>query len=123
MVAAADPEVMSTGTLVDVFFTRVWWTADVERDGDRVLLRVRRGARHVAIWRSTLEVFDDRVEQGEPLRSAVGDRFVVCGPSVEETTVAKVVAVECNALAIELRTELAESTTTVQLTKLALRRR
>lgn len=122
MIAARNE--LNVSTLGDVFFTRVWWTADVERADGRIVLRVRRGARHIAIWQSTLETFDERIEASEQLEVGVGDRFVLCGPSVEETAAAKVVELDGEAAVVDvLYGLLGEATTVVRMTRLGLKSR
>lgn len=104
----------------DMFFIRVWWTADVLRSDGTVALVPHPGARHVQRWRRTLEVFDDRVEPSQRLQARVGDRFVVCGPSLDETVVASVREITASGtLVVSLSGPLAETTTTVQLLALA----
>ena len=119
----AVTEAPTMGTLADVFFTRIWWTADVEHRDGRILLRLRRGARHVAIWKNSLEVFNERIEPSERLRPDVGDRFVVCGPSIDETLAAEVVdVVGEDRIAVAMRGGLAETTSTVQLLEMISRK-
>jgi hypothetical protein len=106
--------------LNDVFFTRTWWTADVHRgEQGQLVLVPRRGARarHVSVWRRSLETFNERVEPAEILYARVGDRFVACGPELEETAVLTVEAVDGDG---SLRAtisagELAATTSTLQI--------
>ena len=106
---------MSGHTLGDVFFQRTWWTADVRRDGAAIWLVVRQGSRHTAIWRSTLEPFSDQLRPSTKLEASVGDVFVCCGPSIDETLIATVVAVDGARLQVEFAAELEPTTTEVQL--------
>lgn len=104
----------------DMFFIRVWWTADVLRSNGQVALVPRAGARHVLRWRSSLEVFDDHTESGQRLQAHVGDRFIVCGPDLDETVLASVLEVTASGtLVVSLSGPLADTTTTVQLLALA----
>ena len=106
--------------LGDVFFVRVWWTADVLRTEGKLVLAPRPGARQVLRWRSSLEVFDDHLEPTRRLQTRIGDRFVVCGPSLDETVMASVTSVaESGRLVVSLSGPLASRTSTVQLTALA----
>jgi hypothetical protein len=106
--------------LGDVFFVRVWWMADVLRSDGTIALAPRPGARHVQRWRRSLEVFDDRVEPSQRLQARIGDRFVVCGPSLDETVVASVLEIAASGmLVVSLSGPLADTTATVQLLVLA----
>ena len=106
--------------LGDIFFVRVWWTADVLRSEGQIALAPHPGARHVLRWRRSLEIFDDRHEPAQRLQARVGDRFVVCGPSLDETVVASVLEIAASGtLVVALSGPLAETTAAVQLLALA----
>lgn len=109
--------------LADIFFVRTWWTADVIRRDMETLLRIRSGPRVVVLWRSTLELFNECVEPTRRLRPAVGDRFVVCGPSVEETLIATATGIASDgAIGVSLSSPLAPTTASVQLLEYATTR-
>jgi hypothetical protein len=105
--------------LGDVFFVRVWWTADVLRSEGKLVLAPRLGARQVLRWRRSLEVFDDHLEPTR-LQTRIGARFVVCGPSLDETVMASVEGIDVGGgLVVSLSGPLADATATVQLLALA----
>lgn len=99
----------------DIFHFRRWWTADVSRGVDGVWLHVRRGARHVTIWRSSLETFDERIEPAERLEAEAGDAFVCVGPAIDEMMLATVERVNGERLLVTLGSDLAQGTRVVQL--------
>lgn len=99
----------------DIFIHRVWYTADVRRGADGLWLHVRRGTRHVTIWRSSFAPFDEHLEPTERIEAEVGDAFVCCGPTVDETVLVTVDAIEGDRLLVTLGSELAATTRVVQL--------
>lgn len=101
----------------DLFIHRTWYTADVRRGADGVWLHVRRGTRHVTIWRSTLDPFDEHLEPAERIEAEIGDAFVCCGPSIDETVLATVLGygADRSLLRVDLGVELAATTRVVQL--------
>ena len=110
--------------LGDVFFVRVWWTADVLRTEGKLVLAPRPGARQVLRWRRSLEVFDDHLEPTRRLQTRIGNRFVVCGPSLDETVMASVDEIGANGeLLVSLSGPLADTTAAVQLLALARRKK
>jgi hypothetical protein len=107
-------------TLGDVMIDRVWWTADVRRSDDSLVLWLRPGARHVVVWRNTLEPFTDSVEPEERADAAVRDRFIACGPSIDETLMVEALRVDGAEWRVRvLEGDLAETTDLVQLTAVA----
>ena len=99
----------------DIFHFRRWWTADVRRGADGLWLHVRRGSRHVTIWRRTLLPFHESIEPTERLVVDVGDMFVGCGPSIDETVLVAVDVVDGDRLRVTIGGELAVDTRAVQL--------
>lgn len=118
----SGPAVNTMSSLGDVFWMRTWWTADVHRATDMLWLAPRQRFRHTVIWRSTLAVFSDTLVPGQ-LQADLGDAFLLCGPSINETMVATVTAIGESRLRVALSDELAPATTVVQLTPLNLRSR
>jgi hypothetical protein len=99
----------------DIFHLRRWWTADIRRGADGLWLHVRRGCRHVTIWRRTLLPFHESIEPTERIEVDVGDTFVGCGPSIAETVLVTVDAVDGDRLRVTIGGELEAGTRTVQL--------
>jgi hypothetical protein len=101
--------------LSEVFTQRRWWIADVSCAPSGVVFVVRPGARIQTIWRKSGAPFNETLDRRARLDAHVGDRFVVCGPSVDETIGAAVDAVDGPRLHVTLAGDLAPTTTLVQL--------
>lgn len=96
---------------------RVFWTADVLRPAEGgTWVDIRRGALHISISQRNLG--EHRyVRPDDVLEVEVGDMFIVCGPSIDETMMGRVAEVDGCRVRVELSDELAEDTTTVQITE------
>lgn len=109
--------------LRDVFSERTWWTADVDRELFATWLLPRRGAQQLTIWRRSGDVFSERIDPYAELAAVVGDAFILCGPSIDETMRTTVEAVDSASARLRLRValsgELAADTTVVRLTPIA----
>ncbi len=99
----------------EIFIRRLWWTADIRRGADGTWLHVRRGSRHVTIWRRTLLPFHESFEPAERLRLEAGDAFVGCGPSIDETVLVTADTVDGERMLATIVGELAEETRKLQL--------
>lgn len=92
---------------------RSTFTGAIRVDGERVVITPERGA-----YRRTIDdagdVINDVFEAGAMFVRNIGDRLIVCGPSIEETALAVVLAVsrDCVTLYAKLLHGLIAATTT-----------
>lgn len=108
-------ESLTVSDLTDIFHQRRWWSADVRRGADGIVLVVRPGVLRTTFWRKSGEVFNETLDRNVKLEASVGDRFVCCGLSIDETMAAEVTAVDGARLHVALTGELGERTAVVRL--------
>jgi hypothetical protein len=88
-----------------------------ERDGDQFVLAPSSGAHRRAIDRAG-NILSETRQPGARLNANIGDRLIVCGPTLEETTMVLVDQVVRDGYALRVRLvhgTLADSTTKVRI--------
>lgn len=93
------------------------FTAAIRVDGNRVVITPARGC-HVRRTDADGEVIGDSFEPQTSLFLNIGDRVIVCGPSIEEIAAVTVLAVSRDAVSVYARIShgtFAETTTRVHL--------